>query len=48
MFSCRLGLTIQCKAKGEDFTCRLPFTRPAESRKDMKDIIVEMTRSAKK
>ncbi|CAK0763075.1 hypothetical protein CVIRNUC_003021 [Coccomyxa viridis] len=42
----RLGLSIQCKAGGQEFTCRLPFTRPAESRKDVKDIIVEMTRAA--
>ena len=25
---------------------RLPFSRPAESRKDVKDLIVEMTKTA--
>jgi len=43
---CRLGLSIECKADGKPFTCRLPFVRPAENRKDVKDIIVEMTRAA--
>ncbi len=43
---CRLGLAVECKADGKAFTCRVPFVRPAENRKDIKDIIVEMTRAA--
>ena len=45
--TCRLGLTIKCLAGGKEFTCRLPFIRPAQDRKDVKDIIVEMTNTAK-
>lgn len=43
---CRLGLDLQCQSDGKSFSCRLPFIRPAENRKDIKDIIVEMTRIA--
>lgn len=43
----RLGLTTKCQAEGKEFTCRLPFIRPAQNRKDVKDIIVEMTKTAK-
>ncbi|CAL8467755.1 g7293 [Coccomyxa elongata] len=42
----RLGLDLQCQSDGKSFSCRLPFIRPAENRKDIKDIIVEMTRTA--
>ena len=30
----------------EEFKMRLPFPRKAESRKDVKDLIVEMTRAS--
>jgi hypothetical protein len=43
---CRLGLDLKCVADGQSFKTRLPFVRPAESRKDVKDVIVEMTRAA--
>ncbi|CAL5219739.1 g1637 [Coccomyxa viridis] len=42
----RLGLAVECKADGKAFSCRVPFVRPAGNRKDIKDIIVEMTRAA--
>ncbi|KAG8462074.1 hypothetical protein KFE25_011524 [Diacronema lutheri] len=42
-----LGMQVRVKrAGGESFKLRLPFPRPAESRKDVKDLIVEMTRAS--
>jgi putative heme iron utilization protein len=42
----RLGVNVACERQGESFKCRLPFPRPAEDRKSIKDLIVEMTRAA--
>lgn len=42
----RLGLDLVCKKGGQTVRARLPFSRPADSRKDVKDVIVEMTRAA--
>lgn len=42
----RLGLDLECQNDGKSFSCRLPFIRAAENRKDVKEIIVEMTRTA--
>jgi len=42
----RLGLDLACRRGGDGLRARLPFVRPAEGRKDVKDIIVEMTRAA--
>ncbi|KAK9830960.1 hypothetical protein WJX81_003065 [Elliptochloris bilobata] len=42
----RLGLDLACKKDDQTLRARLPFVRSAEGRKDVKDIIVEMTRAA--
>ena len=42
----RLGVNVACERQGEKFKCRLPFPRPAEDRKSIKEVIVEMTRAA--
>jgi putative heme iron utilization protein len=42
----RLGVNVACERQGESFKCRLPFPRPAEDRKMIKEVIVEMTRAA--
>ena len=42
----RLGLDLVCQKGGQAVRARLPFSRPADSRKDVKDVIVEMTRAA--
>ena len=42
----RLGLDLVCKKGEQTVRARLPFSRPADSRKDVKDVIVEMTRAA--
>ena len=42
----RLGLTVQCERLGQTFKMRLPFPRAAEDRKDVKTLIVEMTKAA--
>jgi len=42
----RLGLDLACRRGGDSLRARLPFVRPAEGRKDVKDVIVEMTRAA--
>lgn len=42
----RLGVNVACERQGETFKCRLPFPRPAEDRKSIKELIVEMTRAA--
>ena len=42
-------LTLCCyqiSLEGQPMKLRLPFSRPAESRKDVKDLIVEMTKTA--
>ena len=42
----RLGLTVQCERLGQTFKMRLPFPRAAEDRKDVKTLIVEMTKAS--
>lgn len=42
----RLGMNINTKYQGDVVPCRLPFPRPAEDRKMIKTLIVEMTRTA--
>merc|ERR1711908_132364 len=42
----RLGFMVQITRLGQTFKLRLPFPRPAEDRKDVKTLIVEMTRAA--
>lgn len=44
----RLGFMVQVTRLGQSFKLRLPFPRPAESRKDVKSLIVEMTQAALK
>lgn len=42
----KLGVNVACVRQGQSFKCRLPFPRPAEDRKGIKDLVVEMTRAA--
>jgi putative heme iron utilization protein len=42
----RLGMNLSVTRQGGALKARLPFPRPAADRKDIKDIIVEMTRAA--
>ena len=42
----RLGMTAQVTRLGQTFKLRLPFPRAAENRKDVKTLIVEMTRAS--
>ncbi|CAI5459704.1 unnamed protein product [Closterium sp. Yama58-4] len=42
----RFGFLVETPLKGQVSRVRLPFPRPATSRKDVKDLIVEMTRQA--
>uniref|UniRef100_A0A0G4I9C8 Uncharacterized protein n=1 Tax=Chromera velia CCMP2878 TaxID=1169474 RepID=A0A0G4I9C8_9ALVE len=43
----RLGMTVKCGRKeDEQLKLRIPFPRPAESRKDIKELLVQMTREA--
>lgn len=42
----RLGMNVQCTRDGQTFKARVPWVRPAEDRKTIKDVIVEMTRTA--
>jgi len=42
----RLGMTVQVTRQGQTFKLRLPFPRPAEDRKDVKTLIVEMTKAS--
>ncbi len=42
----RLGLGVEATRRGETFKLRLPFIRPAESRKELKEVLVEMTKAA--
>lgn len=44
----KLGFNVQCLRKGQSFKLRLPFTRAAVDRKDVKTIIVQMTQEAAK
>uniref|UniRef100_A0A7S3R3J3 DUF2470 domain-containing protein n=1 Tax=Dunaliella tertiolecta TaxID=3047 RepID=A0A7S3R3J3_DUNTE len=43
----RLGMNAEVVREGQSFKVRLPFSRPAEDRKSIKDVIVEMTRAAR-
>merc|ERR1712046_267636 len=42
----RLGFMVQVTRQGSTFKLRLPFPRPAEDRKDVKKLIVEMTQTS--
>jgi len=42
----RLGFAVQVTRLGQTFKLRLPFPRAAESRKDVKGLIVEMTQAS--
>ena len=42
----RLGFMVQIERMGQTFKLRLPFPRPAEDRKDVKALIVEMSRAS--
>lgn len=42
----RLGFTAQVTRQGQTFKMRLPFPRPADDRKDVKALIVEMSRAS--
>lgn len=42
----RLGMNVQCTRDGQTFKARVPWTRPIEDRKSVKDVIVEMTRAS--
>eukprot|EP00325_Prymnesiales_sp_UTEX-LB-985_P030059 CAMPEP_0174737544 /NCGR_PEP_ID=MMETSP1094-20130205/68474_1 /TAXON_ID=156173 /ORGANISM="Chrysochromulina brevifilum, Strain UTEX LB 985" /LENGTH=315 /DNA_ID=CAMNT_0015940787 /DNA_START=195 /DNA_END=1142 /DNA_ORIENTATION=+ len=42
----RLGFMVQITRLGQTFKLRLPFPRAAEDRKDVKTLIVEMTRAS--
>ena len=42
----RLGMTVQVSRRGQSFKLRLPFPRAATDRKDVKTLIVEMTKAA--
>ena len=43
-----LGLTVLCERLGQSFKLRLPFSRAAEDRKDVKALIVELSRACAK
>lgn len=43
----RLGTTLACVRQGQQFKVRLPFTKPAEDRKGVKEALVEMTKAAR-
>ncbi|KAL1496397.1 hypothetical protein AB1Y20_016352 [Prymnesium parvum] len=42
----RLGFMVQVSRLGQSFKLRLPFPRPAENRKDVKTLIVQMTQES--
>jgi len=42
----RLGLNLEVEFEKQSMRARLPFPRPAESRADIKTVIVECTRAA--
>ncbi|GAQ79682.1 FMN binding protein [Klebsormidium nitens] len=44
----RLGMRLQVKQGGSSFALRVPFTRPAADRGDVKTLLVEMTRESMK
>lgn len=41
-----LGMTVKVTRSGQAFKLRLPFPRPAVERKDVKDLIVQMTQES--
>jgi putative heme iron utilization protein len=43
----RLGINLEIVRKGATSKMRLPFIRPADDRKSIKEVIVEMTKTAK-
>lgn len=43
----RFGFVVEVPLKGQMSRIRLPFPRPAEDRKDVKNLIVQMTQEAK-
>ncbi|KAJ9511527.1 hypothetical protein QJQ45_029946, partial [Haematococcus lacustris] len=43
----RLGMNAEVVRKGQTIQLRLPFVRPAEDRKGVKEAIVEMTRASR-
>eukprot|EP00879_Flechtneria_rotunda_P010843 GHRR01011332.1.p1 GENE.GHRR01011332.1~~GHRR01011332.1.p1 ORF type:complete len:317 (+),score=110.76 GHRR01011332.1:686-1636(+) len=43
----RLGINLQCNRDGKSFKLRLPFIRSAEDRKELKEVLVEMTKAAR-
>eukprot|EP00878_Enallax_costatus_P023672 GHUV01025200.1.p1 GENE.GHUV01025200.1~~GHUV01025200.1.p1 ORF type:complete len:335 (+),score=101.09 GHUV01025200.1:144-1148(+) len=43
----RLGVNMQCTKDKQGFKLRLPFIRPAEDRKSVKEVLVEMTKTAR-
>lgn len=43
----RLGFNVKAGYQGDKFKLRVPFPRPAEDRKDVKTLIVEMLQAAK-
>lgn len=43
----RLGMNLECKRQGQTFKLRLPFVKPAEDRKGIKEAIVEMTKATR-
>jgi putative heme iron utilization protein len=44
----RLGMDMMVTREGQSFKLRLPFPRPATNRKEVKDLIVEMTKASAK
>ena len=42
----QLGVDVSCERQGQQFKARLPFPRKAENRKMIKEVIVEMTKTA--
>ena len=42
----RLGFTVQVTRLGQTFKMRLPFPRSADDRKDVKNLIVEMSKAS--
>lgn len=43
----RLGVDMEVSRGGQSFRLRLPFIRPAEDRKGVKEVLVEMTKTAR-
>lgn len=42
----RLGMYVKIESKYGNSKLRLPFPRPVADRKDMKEVLVEMTRAS--